>query len=225
MNIRSENWMGHKIRFVEIEVDEWWAVAKDVSEALGYRDAFNMTRNLDDEEQSTHKVSMGNITRRMTIISEMGIYEAVFNSERKEAREFKKWVKQTIKELRKASGLEGFQIFRMLDKEHQKEAMARLKEGFGHPSKPDFIKANTIANKAVSSMFGFPKMIKKDQMSPEMLVCRQEVLDETVNLMSVVEKFNLDIKISETIYGQYTNASTRALPRTGRDRDAAEQAN
>lgn len=216
--------MGHKIRFVETEVDEWWAVAKDVSEALGYRDAFNMTRNLDADEQSTHKVSMGKFTRKMTIISEMGIYEAVFNSERKEAREFKKWVKQTLKELRKASGLEGFQIFRMLDKEHQKEAMERLKEGFRDPSKPDFIKANTIANKAVSTIFGYPKMVKKDHMTPEMLVRRQEVLDDTVNLMSTAAKFGLDIKISDAIYSKHTNNSRRALPRK-RQRKAVEEAN
>lgn len=96
-----------------------------------------------------------------------------------------------VKQLRKNSGLEGFQIFHMLDKEHQKEAMERLKEGFRDPNKPDFIKANTIANKAVSTMFGYPKMIKKDQMTPEMLVRRQEVLDDTVNLMSTADKFKL----------------------------------
>lgn len=223
MEFRVEYWMGFKIRFVEIDLNEWWAVAKDVSDALGYRMASDMTRTLDDEELSTHKVRMGKFYRRVSIVSETGIYEAVFNSKRKEAREFKKWVKQTLKELRKASGLEGFQIFRMLDKEHQKEAMARLKERFEDPSKPDFIKANTIANKAVSSLFGYPKMIKKDQMTPEMLVCRQEVLDETVNLMTTVEKFGLDIKVSKTIYSRYTETSTRALPRH-RDRIAAEEA-
>lgn len=224
MDFRVENWMGHKIRFVETEVDEWWAVAKDVSEALGYRDAFNMTRNLDDEEQSTHKVSMGDFSRRMTVISEMGIYEAVFNSERKEAREFKKWVKQILKTIRQSTGLEAFQIFRMLDKEHQREAMARLNDSVSNPGKVDFIKANTIANKAVSTMFGHEKMVKKDLMTPEMLVSRQEVLDETVNLMSVADKFGLDIKISNTIYGKYTS-SKRALPRNRRQRKAAEEAN
>ncbi|MEK5167176.1 hypothetical protein NYE69_33380, partial [Paenibacillus sp. FSL R5-0527] len=68
------------------------------------------------------------------------------------------------------------------------------------------------------------KMVKKDQMTPEMLVYRQEVLDDTVNLMSMADKFGLDIKVSDTIYGQYTNTSTRALPRTGRERIAAEEA-
>ncbi|MFD1136727.1 BRO-N domain-containing protein [Paenibacillus urinalis] len=203
MNVRIENWMGHEIRFVEIDTDDWWAVAKDVSEALGYRDAFNMTRKLDKDELCTRKVSMGNITRKMLIVSEMGIYESVFNSERPEAKEFKKWVKRTIKELRKLAGLEGFQVFRMLDKEHQKEAMSRLNGSLRNPVRVDFIKANTIANKAVSSFYGHPKMLKKDQMTPDMLVRRQEILNDAVNLMSMSDKFKLDISISETIYDKY----------------------
>ncbi|WP_339271477.1 BRO family protein [Paenibacillus sp. FSL K6-1330] len=205
MNIRTENWLGHEIRFVEKVPGEWWAVAKDVAVALGYRDAFNMTRNLDAEEQGTHKVSMDTTSRKMTVISEMGIYEAIFNSERPEAKDFKKWVKQVMKEIRKSTGLEGFQIFRMLDKEHQKEAMQQLKASLRHPVRVDFIKANTIANKAVSNRFGHPKMLKKEQMTPNMLVFRQDVLEDTVNLMGVKEKFDLDIPVSTTIYSKYLN--------------------
>lgn len=36
MNIRTENWNGHEIRFVEQEPSEWWAVAEDVAKATGY---------------------------------------------------------------------------------------------------------------------------------------------------------------------------------------------
>lgn len=75
-----------------------------------------MVRNLDPEEQTTHKVSTSKFTRRMVIVSETGIYEAVFNSNRTEAKDFKRWVKQLIRELRHSTGLEGFQVFRMLDK-------------------------------------------------------------------------------------------------------------
>jgi prophage antirepressor-like protein len=205
MNIRTENWLGHEIRFVEKLPGEWWAVAKDVAEALGYRMASDMTRSLDREEQSTHKVRMDTASRKMTVISETGIYEAIFNSQRPEAKDFKKWVKQVLKDIRKATGLEGFQIFRMLDKEHQKEAMQQLKASLRHPVRVDFIKANTIANKAVSNRYGHPKMLKKEQMTPDMLVIRQDVLEDTVNLMGVKEKFDLDIPVSTTIYSKYVN--------------------
>ncbi|HAR0370494.1 BRO family protein, partial [Enterococcus faecium] len=34
--MKTEIWNGHIIRFVDIN-DEWWAVAKDVAEALGLK--------------------------------------------------------------------------------------------------------------------------------------------------------------------------------------------
>lgn len=205
MNIRIEFWNGHEIRFVEVEPNDWWAVAKDVSIALGYRDAYSMTRNLEEEEKDTHNVSTLGGNQVMTIVSELGIYEATFNSRKKEAKEFKKWVKSLIKELRQQSGLEGFQVFRMLDKEHQREAMNRLCHSLKEPKRINFIKANTIANKAISSRYGYNKMIKKKEMSPDMLIERQPILDDTVNLMSVVDKFGLEVSVSDEVYKKYVN--------------------
>jgi prophage antirepressor-like protein len=202
---RLETWNDCKIRFIEKELGEWWAVAADVALALDYRMASDMTRMLDPEEKDTHIVSTLGGNQRMTIISEAGIYEAIFNSRRPEAKEFKKWVKQALKVIRQNSGLEGFQVFRVLDKEHQKEAMKRLCAGIQDTKRIDYIKANTIANKAVSSMNGFPKMVKKNEMTPEMLVKRQQVLDDTVNLMSIVNHFGLDLKVSKTIYNKYVS--------------------
>ncbi|OMG45205.1 phage repressor protein [Paenibacillus macerans] len=230
--MRVENWNGHDIRFVEVSPSDWWAVAVDVTKALGIRNTAqavngnpkSKSKGLPANQKGVCKLDTPGGEQELLIVSEPGIYRLIFRSNRPEAEAFQDWVFDVIKSLRQSTGLEGFQIFRMLDKEHQKEAMARLKEGFRNPNKPDFIKANTIANKAVSTMFGYPKMIKKDQMTPEMLVYRQEVLDDTVNLMSMADKFELDIKVSDTIYGQYTNTSTRALPRTGRERIAAEEA-
>nr|WP_206106268.1 BRO family protein [Paenibacillus dendritiformis] len=204
MNIRIENWNGHDIRFIEREAGEWWAVAADVAKALGYRMASDMTRLLDPEEKGTHIVRMGEISRKLTLMSEAGMYEAVFNSRREEAKEFKRWVKRLLKQLRQSTGLEGFQIFRMLDKEHQREAMAKLNQALRQPKRPDFIKANTIADKAVSTKFGHPKMLKKGQMTPEMLVDRQPILEDTVTLMGMVDRFGLDISVSRAIYSKYT---------------------
>lgn len=62
----------------------------------------------------------------MNIIGEKDIYRLVFKSRRPEAEAFQDWVYETIRELRKASGLEGYEAFKMLDKEHQKEAMKKL---------------------------------------------------------------------------------------------------
>lgn len=203
MNIRTENWSGFEIRFVEKNPGEWWAVLADIATALG------LTAKRINERLSSEVVSNDHIPdkigrlQEMLVVSEYGIYEAVFESRKKEAKEFKRWVFEMIKTLRQATGLEGFQVFRMLDKEHQKEAMYRLKENLSRPIRVNFIKANTIANKAVSSMNGHPKMLKKDQMTPQMLIQRQEVLDDTVNLMAVNEKFGLGLSVSEKVYEKY----------------------
>ncbi len=208
MNIKTEVWAGHEIRFVEREPDEWWAVAKDIAEALDYRMASDMTRILDDDEKDTHKVSTLGGEQNMTIISETGIYEAVFRSEKAEAKEFKKWVKQILKTLRQSSGLEGYQIFRMIDKKFQNEKMDQLNVSLKQPKRQDFIKANTIADKAISNLYGFPKMIQKGDMTPEMLVERQPILEDTVSLMVLVDKYGLNISVSQSIYNGLSRKKT-----------------
>lgn len=212
--MKIENWNGHNIRFVWKDGD-WWGVAKDVADALDYDSATNMVRMVDKSEKSLlkiftagtecdlHKVNPTSKARKaqeMTILTELGIYDCVFGSHKKEAKEFKLWVFTMLKELRKASGLEGFEIFRMFDKEHQKEAMRRLQDGLRQPRKVDYIKANAIADKAVSNRYGHPKMVKKSDMSPEMLAEREAILDDTVQLMALNDKYGMGISVSQTIY-------------------------
>lgn len=203
MSTKTENWKGHQIRFVEREPGEWWAIAADVAAALGYRHTPHMLRVLDDDQKDVRIVDTPGGKQEMSIVSEIGIYAIIMRSRRKEAAAFQKWVYSVIRTLRQASGLEGFQIFRMLDKEHQKEAMAKLKAGLRQPVRVDFMKANTIANKAVSTRYGHKKMIGKAQMTPEMLVDRQPILEDTVNLMSVRDRFDLRFSVSEAIYKKY----------------------
>jgi len=140
----------------------------------------------------------------MLIVNEYGIYETVFESRKPEAKAFKRWVFEMLKTLRKQTGLEAFQIFRMLDKEHQRAAMAKLSRSLRQPARVDFIKANAIANKAVSTRYGYKKMLKKHEMTPEMLVNREPILDDTVELMGVVDRFGLPVKVSVAIYQKYT---------------------
>lgn len=113
------------------------------------------------------------------------------------------WVMDLLVELRKQTGLEGFEAFRMLDKEHQKEAMEKLKEGLKPTGRVSYIKANTIANKAVSNRHGFDKMVKKKDMTPGMLRDRQAILDDTVELMTVNEKFGLGLSVAEEVYKRW----------------------
>jgi len=213
MNVRTENWLGHKIRFVEKSPGEWWAVAADVTKALGIRNtaqAINGNhssngKGLPNSQKGVCKLDTPGGVQDVLIVNEPGIYRLIFRSKKRDAEAFQDWVFNIIKALRQSTGLEGFQVFRMLDKDHQRSAMANLCRTITSPVQVDFIKANTIANKAVSTKHGHSKMVKKNQMTPEMLVDRQPILDETVELMGVVSKFDLPIKVSETIYDRYAH--------------------
>ena len=134
-----------------------------------------------------------------------GVYEICRWSHQPKANSFMDWVWDEVEVIRKSSNLEGFKIFRMLDREHQRGAMDRLNASLDKPVQKHFIKANTVANKTVSTLYGYQKMLKKDEMTPDMLIPRQEILDETVNLMALSEKFNLDLSISRTVQGRYLN--------------------
>lgn len=196
--IKIEKWCNHEIRFVEKD-GEWWAVLKDVCNALGL-DTRMTSRRLEKDVLFRHPLETAGGQQEMLIVNEYGIYEVIFRSNKPEAKDFRKWVYKMLSELRKASGYEGFEIFRMLDKEHQKEMMKKLQEGLRSPARVDFIKANTIANKAVSLKHGYQKMVKKATMTPEMLKDREPILADTVELMAVKDKYGLDVSVSDMIY-------------------------
>lgn len=195
--MKTEIWNGYPIRFVEKD-GEWWAVLKDVCDALGLK-TYDVSRRIKDMV-STHNLETAGGKQQMLIVNEFGIYDTVFQSRKSEAKEFRYWVYEMLKQLRQATGLEGFQIFRMLDKEHQKEAMRHLQQSLRNPVRVDFIKANTIANKAISNRYGYPKMVKKADMTPQMLVEREPILEDTVELMGANDKYDLGISVSEQIY-------------------------
>ncbi|QBX08044.1 antirepressor protein [Streptococcus satellite phage Javan212] len=202
---KLEQWNGHSIRFVEHN-GEWWAVLADIAKALDLKPKYVKERLSDEVVLTDHVLDSLGRQQEMLIINEFGIYETIFSSRKPEARAFKVWVFEIIKQLRQQSGLEGFQAFRMLDKQHQKNAMTLLSNGFQEVNKEakpkDMMKANTIANKAISNKYGYPKMVKKSEMTEPMLRDREQVLDETVELMLVKERYGLNFSVADTIYGK-----------------------
>ena len=84
------------VRVVLVDGEPWW-VASDISQALEYRIAGDMTRNLDADEAGTHIVRTSSAngvsqSREMTIINESGLYSAILRSRKASAKRFKKWV-------------------------------------------------------------------------------------------------------------------------------------
>ena len=202
---KLEQWNGHSIRFVEHN-GEWWAVLVDIAKALDLKPKYVKERLSDEVVLTDHVLDSLGRKQEMLIVNEFGIYETIFSSRKPEAKAFKVWVFEIIKQLRQQSGLEGFQAFRMLDKQHQKNAMTLLSNGLQEANKEakpkDMIKANTIANKAISNKYGYPKMVKKSEMTEPMLRDREQVLDETVELMLIKERYGLNFSVANTIYGK-----------------------
>lgn len=129
--MRTENWCGHDIRFVEIN-NEWWAILKDICDALGLRTKDVSQRLHPDmlervtievsEDGSNDLRSRGeNKTRWMLAVNELGIYEALFASRRLEARKFRMWAGTVMKKLRSSVGLEGYEVMRMTEPEIQED--------------------------------------------------------------------------------------------------------
>jgi prophage antirepressor-like protein len=85
----------YNVRIIDLD-GELWFVAADVANALDYRDAGNMVRNLDDDERGTHNMSTPSGDQNLSIINESGLYSAILKSRKPEAKKFKKWVTSEV---------------------------------------------------------------------------------------------------------------------------------
>lgn len=85
----------HPVRTVVIDGEPWF-VAADVARILGYREAYYLTRMLDDDEKGPHIVRTPGGDQSMTIISESGLYVGILSSRVEGAREFKRWVTRDV---------------------------------------------------------------------------------------------------------------------------------
>lgn len=73
-----------EIRSLLIDEQPWF-VASDVAAALQYREAKDMTRNLDDDEKGRQTVPTLGGDQEMNIINESGLYSAILRSRKAEA--------------------------------------------------------------------------------------------------------------------------------------------
>lgn len=128
-NMRTENWMGYEIRFIEQD-GEWWAILKDICDALALR-TDKVASRLDPDMLDRVKIEVSdhpskvdrskgeNRYRWMLAVNEIGIYEALYSSKKLEARKFRRWTATVLKKLRRHIGLEGYEVMRMADQDVQ----------------------------------------------------------------------------------------------------------
>ena len=73
-----------------------WFVAKDVASILGFKTTGHLNRLLDDDEKGVHKVDTLGGKQSFSIINESGIYNAIFRSNKPEAKMFRKFVTSEV---------------------------------------------------------------------------------------------------------------------------------
>ena len=109
------------VRAIRDENGEPMFVAKDVAVILGYRDAANMTRRLEEDEKGTRSVSTPGGEQQMAVITEPGLYSAILGSRVPEARASKRWVTHEVLPALRRDG--GYMVARA--DETPEETMAR----------------------------------------------------------------------------------------------------
>ena len=171
-DIRVENWCGYDIRFVNIK-GNWYAVLKDLCDALGLRtDKVNTrldpdmlekvvipTSEVPSKDVTSDHLSKGGTSSRarksqqMLVVSEEGIYETLFASRKLEARKFRRWTFKTLKRLRSDVGLKGYEVLKMTDSEVQDEIDFILDTLYWDPEKKCVMQSVTVQGGDVEQRF------------------------------------------------------------------------
>lgn len=67
---------GRNVRLVEIDGEQWF-VATDIARELGYAEAKDLTRSLDEDEKGRHVMPTLGGDQEIAVISEPGVYRAI----------------------------------------------------------------------------------------------------------------------------------------------------
>jgi prophage antirepressor-like protein len=89
------NYQNQNMRLLDENGEEWF-VASDVAKILGYRNAPDMTRRLDEDDKGTRSVRTLGGEQKATVISLPGLFVAILGSKVKGAKEFKRWVTHEV---------------------------------------------------------------------------------------------------------------------------------
>ena len=85
------------------DVDNPLFLAKDVANWIEHNKPSEMILNVDDDEKLKAIISHSGQSREMWFLTEVGLYEVLMQSRKPIAKEFKKQVKEILKELRKGN--------------------------------------------------------------------------------------------------------------------------
>lgn len=143
---RWGDWDNHcyrYVRFIKIG-EEWWAVLKDICDALGLQ-VKHVSQRIDPEfllKRVVNDAVLGDETpvettshnKRhkngylMTLVNEYGIYQCISGSRKLEARKFNKWWPKVLSQLRRGIGLIGYQALELMNEEVQEHISAQVEK-------------------------------------------------------------------------------------------------
>jgi prophage antirepressor-like protein len=95
MELQVFNNSQFKVRTL-LKDEEIWFVAKDVCEALGFKNRYTSIALLDDDEKVLHNMDTPGGSQNITIINESGLYSLILRSRKPEAKAFKKWITSEV---------------------------------------------------------------------------------------------------------------------------------
>lgn len=99
--IATRPFYGHQLE-VYGDFQEPWFLAKDIAEMIDYSTASlnKFLQSVDEDEKGRKNVPTLGGVQKAWFLTEQGLYEVLFQSRKPKAKEFKKWVKQILKEIR-----------------------------------------------------------------------------------------------------------------------------
>ena len=90
-----------QVRVIEIN-NEPWFVAKDICSILDIKNTTDALQRLDEDERARFNLGRQGDTN---LVNEYGLYDLILGSRKKEARQFKRWVKhEVLPSIRKHGG-------------------------------------------------------------------------------------------------------------------------
>lgn len=85
----------HEVRTIVIDGEPWFVLA-DVCRVLDIVNAANVAARLDEADVRQTDISSGGQRRRVSIVSESGMYEVAIRSDKPEARQFRWWITHEV---------------------------------------------------------------------------------------------------------------------------------
>lgn len=75
-------------------------IAVEVAEMIEVQNTTDLLKRVDEDEKLTYVITRAGQKREVNMLTEFGLYEVLFQSRKPKAKEFKKVVKQILKEIR-----------------------------------------------------------------------------------------------------------------------------